>query len=90
MCLLTCLPKLLWPMTISQSFLIFHDLDWLSILQNVPPVQVCLLFLLWLEWNYGSLKRIITKGKCPSCHILGVCNIHMTSLVILTFITWLQ
>lgn len=39
-------------------------------------------------WVIGLCKSI-TKIKCPSCYLLGVYDIHMTSLVILTFITWL-
>ena len=43
-----------------------------------PPIWVCLLFFLRLDWVYGLWERVPERLKCPSCHITlgGACCHH--------------
>lgn len=57
---LSCLFNLLWPVRVSQSFLVsLSDLMNTGLgLYRISQVCICLMFSSWFDWGYGLLERI--------------------------------
>lgn len=79
----------LWSVTVSQSSLVFHDLDWRSwgVLARDPieylPTWVCLVFFSYLNWDDGVWEGLPWKWSThppPASQTLsrGAQDINMT------------
>lgn len=87
----------LWSVTVSQSSLVFHDLDWRSwgVLARYPieylPTWVCLVFFSYLNWDDGVWEGLPWKWSTPPpfSNIIsrGSRYQHDSSLLTLTFVT---
>ena len=93
---LLCLLSFFCSGTVSQSFLIFHNLDsfveyWSGILQNVPPFAFIWCFLM-IKLELWILEKNTSWVKCPSHHIIspGTRSQHDLLLAMLTWIIWLR
>lgn len=83
-----------WSVTTSRSLLVFHDFH--SLKHYWKKIQKCLrlafvVVSLCLDWGYRCLERKQWKYILPflSHHIKDTV-IHMTSLLMFIFITWLR
>lgn len=93
---LSCLFKVLWSVTVSQSFHVFCDPDsfegnWSGVLWDAPPLEFVWCFPL-IRLRLWVLERKTIEVKCPSHPIPSdsACYQHDLALRMLTLITWLR
>ena len=89
---LSCVLSLLWPVTVAQTFLIFiialtilWGTSWVFCRMFLSQDMLCVFFT--VRWVVGFWEPDL-KGKVPSHHILMVHVVKMTSLLMLTLVTW--